>query len=125
MNPRMALSGVVLDAPDARDLADFYRRLLGWRVVEDEPDWVTLRPPDGGTGLSFQTESRYTPPTWPATDGDQQMMLHLDLAVDDLEAAGAHARAEGAVLADYQPQDDVRVYLDPAGHPFCLFVPGG
>jgi hypothetical protein len=48
--------------------------------------------------------------------------MHLDIEVDDLEAADAHAVAAGAVLADYQPQEDVRVYLDPAGHPFCLWV---
>jgi len=53
------------------------------------------------------------------------MQLHLDIEVDDLEAAGAHAAATGAVLADLQPQEDVRVYLDPAGHPFCLWVSSG
>lgn len=73
-------------------------------------------------GLSFQTESAYVRPTWPAGPGDQQMMLHLDIEVDDLAAAGAHAIAAGAVLADYQPQEHVRVYLDPAGHPFCLWI---
>ncbi len=51
------------------------------------------------------------------------MMVHLDIRVDDLAAAEAHAVATGAVVADYQPQDDVRVCLDPAGHPFCLFAP--
>ena len=50
------------------------------------------------------------------------MMIHLDIKVDDLSDAGQHALAAGAVLADYQPQSDVRVYLDPAGHPFCLFL---
>ena len=50
------------------------------------------------------------------------MMMHLDIEVDDLAAAGAHAIAAGATLADFQPQDHVRVYLDPAGHPFCLWV---
>jgi hypothetical protein len=30
----------------------------------------------------------------------------------------------GATLADYQPQDDVRVHLDPDGHPFCLYLDG-
>jgi hypothetical protein len=49
-------------------------------------------------------------------------MMHLDIAVEDLDAATAHAAAAGAVLAGYQPQDDVRVHLDPAGHPFCLFL---
>jgi catechol 2,3-dioxygenase-like lactoylglutathione lyase family enzyme len=120
--PRTTLTATVLDAPDARELAAFYQRLLGWPIGRDEPDWVTLRPPGGGAGLSFQTEKAYARPTWPAGPGDQQMMMHLDIEVDDLEAAGAHAVAAGAVLAEYQPQEDVRVYLDPAGHPFCLWV---
>ncbi|WP_326560493.1 VOC family protein [Micromonospora sp. NBC_01796] len=122
--PRMIVSGIVLDSPDAQELAAFYRRLLGWNVEQDEPDWVKLSAPVGGAGLSFQTESAYVRPTWPAGPDDQQMMLHLDIEVDDLEVAGAHALAAGATLADFQPQDDVRVYLDPAGHPFCLFLPG-
>ena len=122
--PVLTLSGVVLDSPDAGELAAFYRRLLGWAVEEDEPDWVRLRSPAGGPGLSFQTESRYVRPVWPAGPGDPQMSAHLDIAVEDLALAGEHAIAAGAVLADYQPQDDVRVYLDPAGHPFCLAVPG-
>lgn len=50
------------------------------------------------------------------------MMAHLDIEVDDLETAGAHAVATGATLAEHQPQENVRVYLDPVGHPFCLYV---
>jgi predicted enzyme related to lactoylglutathione lyase len=120
--PLMTITGIVLDSPDARELAGFYRRLLGWQTRADEPDWVALQAPDGQTGLSFQTEGAYTRPRWPAGRGDQQMMVHLDIRVDDLEAAGAHAVAAGATLAEFQPQEDVRVYLDPAGHPFCLWV---
>jgi len=56
----------VLGAPDARDLAAFYRRLLGWGVVQDEPGWVKLGAPEGGPGLSFQTETGYVRPAWPA-----------------------------------------------------------
>ena len=122
MTPTFRLTAPVLGTPDPRGLARFYQRLLGWPIGRDEPDWVTLRPPGGGAGLSFQAEKAYARPTWPAGPGDQQMMMHLDIEVDDLEAAGAHAVAAGAVLADYQPQEDVRVYLDPAGHPFCLWV---
>ena len=118
----MVLSTVVLDAPDAHALADFYRRLLGWEIERAEEQWIKISPPDGGTALSFQTEPNYVRPTWPAHAGAQQMMLHLDIRVDDLEVASRHAVAEGAVLADHQPQDDVRVYLDPAGHPFCLWI---
>jgi catechol 2,3-dioxygenase-like lactoylglutathione lyase family enzyme len=120
--PSVTLTGVVLDSPDPRALADFYFRLLGGTVEQDEPDWVKLRLPGGGAGLSFQTEGGYVRPAWPAGPGDQQMMIHLDIAVSDLDAAGDRALAAGATLAEFQPQDDVRVYLDPAGHPFCLFL---
>jgi catechol 2,3-dioxygenase-like lactoylglutathione lyase family enzyme len=119
--PMLTLTATVLDAPDARALADFYHRLLGWPIGRDEPDWVTLRPPGGGAGLSFQTEPAYVAPRWPAGPGDPQMQLHLDIEVDDLDEAGAFAAALGARLAAYQPQEDVRVYLDPVGHPFCLW----
>ena len=120
--PRMRISATVLNAPDPRALADFYARLLGWPIENSEPDWVTVRPPDGGTGLSFQTEDIYVPPVWPAAPGEQQMQLHLDIQVDDLAAGVAWALENGATQADFQPQDDVRVMLDPAGHPFCLFT---
>jgi catechol 2,3-dioxygenase-like lactoylglutathione lyase family enzyme len=120
--PRMSVTGVVLGSPDARELAAFYQRLLGWATGADEPGWVTLRPPGGGTGLSFQTETSHVRPVWPAGPGDQQMMIHLDIEVDDLELAGQHAAEAGATLAEFQPQSDVRVFLDPAGHPFCLWV---
>ena len=120
--PEMSVTSVVLGAPDAQQLAAFYRKLLGWEVRTDEPGWVTLRAPDGGMGLAFQDEADHVPPVWPAGPGDQQMMAHLDIQVRDLETAGAHAIGAGARLADFQPQEHVRVYLDPAGHPFCLWV---
>ena len=120
--PRMTLSGVVLDAPDPRALADFYRRLLGWATRDEDPTWVTLSPPEGGAALSFQAEPAYMRPSWPSSGDHQQMMMHLDIEVDDLDAAGAHAVGQGAILAEFQPQEKVRVYLDPVGHPFCLWV---
>ncbi|GAA2346295.1 VOC family protein [Streptomyces caniferus] len=120
--PRFELATVVLDCADAPALAEFYRRLLGWEVKASEPDWVLLRCPDGGTGLSFQSEPGYQAPVWPERPEEQQKMLHLDIRVDDLAEAEAHAVAAGASLAKFQPQDDVRVLFDPAGHPFCLFL---
>jgi catechol 2,3-dioxygenase-like lactoylglutathione lyase family enzyme len=120
--PRMMLTAVVLDAPDAQELAAFYKRLLGWSATQEEEHWVTLEAPGGGAGLSFQTEKIYTRPVWPARPGDPQMSLHLDIRVDDLKEACVHAERAGATQADFQPQEHVRVYLDPAGHPFCLYV---
>ena len=125
MSSSARLSTVVLDAVDAHELAAFYQRLLGYVVRAEEGDWVLIGPPPGtgGMSLALQTEPEYVPPVWPTRKpGDQQMMLHLDIEVDDLEAETARAVAEGARLADYQPQDDVRVLYDPSGHPFCLWV---
>lgn len=120
--PRMTLTGIVLDAPDAGELGAFYHRLLGWTVAAEEPCWVKLVPPGGGPGLAFQAEPDYVRPTWPADRSHQLMMAHLDIEVEDLATAGAHAIAAGATLAAHQPQEHVRVYLDPAGHPFCLWL---
>jgi len=50
------------------------------------------------------------------------MMLHLDISVEDLDTGVAWALRSGATIAGHQPQEDVRVMLDPAGHPFCLFA---
>jgi catechol 2,3-dioxygenase-like lactoylglutathione lyase family enzyme len=114
--------GVVLDAPDPPALIRFYADLLEWRIVTAEPDHAIVGPPDGVTYLAVQRSPTYEPPAWPNQPGRQQMMLHLDFEVDDLEAAVAHAEELGAELAEFQPQDDVRVMLDPVGHPFCLYV---
>jgi catechol 2,3-dioxygenase-like lactoylglutathione lyase family enzyme len=115
--------GVVLGCPDASELAHFYERLLGWTVFTDTADWATLAPSkDAGHNLAFQREEHHVRPVWPAGPGDPQMQVHLDLEVDDLDAAVAHAVSCGAELAAHQPQRDVRVLLDPAGHPFCVYL---
>ena len=119
---RFTLAATTISSPGPRRLADFYARLLDWPVTEASDGWVQLSAPDGGPGLSFHDERAYEPPVWPARSGRPQMQLHLDIAVDVLVRGVAHAVALGAAEADFQPQDDVRVCLDPDGHPFCLFV---
>ncbi|MET7338077.1 VOC family protein [Nonomuraea sp. NPDC005650] len=120
--PRFRWSTVCLEALDGPALAAFYRELLGWRVKAEEPDWVLLAPPGDGPGLSFQSDPGFVRPAWPTSPGRQQLMMHLDVEVDDLDASSARAVELGATVADFQPQDDVRVHFDPAGHPFCLWV---
>jgi catechol 2,3-dioxygenase-like lactoylglutathione lyase family enzyme len=120
--PRLTLTGINIGAPDANALAGFYRRLLGWTTGLEEPGWVILQPTGGGQTLNFQTEDGYVRPVWPAKPGDQQMMMHLEISVDDLDAAVGHAVEQGATVAEFQPQEHVRVCLDPAGHPFCLYL---
>jgi catechol 2,3-dioxygenase-like lactoylglutathione lyase family enzyme len=120
--PSLRLATICIDCADADVMADFYHQLLGLEVALREPGWVLMRDPAGGTGLSLQAEAEYHEPVWPEQPGGQDKMLHLDIHVDDLDSAVAHALASGARLAEYQPQSDVRVLLDPAGHPFCLFL---
>jgi catechol 2,3-dioxygenase-like lactoylglutathione lyase family enzyme len=130
----MTITGPVIDSGDAIGLARFYERLLGWTIVEQEgprpgyppaDGWAKLRAPDGSMKIEFQWDEHYVPPTWPTEGGEQLMMMHLDIEVDDLDEGVAWAVAAGATVAAHQPQADVRVMLDPAGHPLCLFsVPG-
>ncbi|MDQ4125088.1 MAG: VOC family protein [Actinomycetota bacterium] len=116
--------GTVLDCPDASALARFYADLLGWAIEKEEPGWAAMRPPGSVAYLAFQSSPEYEEPVWPPEPGHQQMMLHLDIEVDDLEGAVEDAVALGARLAEHQPQANVRVMLDPAGHPFCLYAGG-
>ena len=115
------VSTVNISAPDPPALAAFYARLLDWEVLVDEGKWVLLRGPES-VGISFEYDEQYQPPVWPTEPGRAPMQLHLEVRVTDLAGATAHALECGATLAEYQPQDDVRVCLDPAGHPFCLWL---
>jgi catechol 2,3-dioxygenase-like lactoylglutathione lyase family enzyme len=130
--PPMAVTSVTIGAPEPRDLAAFYAQLLGWTVTASEParpgmpaedGWAQIQPPTDADGptLNFEYEAKFTRPTWPAADGGQNPTQHLDIAVGDLDETVRWAIAVGATLADVQPQEDVRVMLDPVGHPFCLF----
>jgi predicted enzyme related to lactoylglutathione lyase len=111
------LGSVSLDCPDPQDLAAFYARLIGVDVTFDSEAFCAIQL--GEVWLSMQRVDEYTPPTWPDPTVPQQ--THLDFAVDDLDSAEDVALKAGAKLADEQPSPDRwRVFVDPAGHPFCL-----
>jgi hypothetical protein len=132
------LRQVVLDGTDVRLLAEFYRRLLGWPYRPgDEPppagepdpqgeDWLVLRDPAGGVQVAFQQVASLPEATWP--EGPVPQQLHLDLTVPtaaDLDLQHERALALGARLLEDDaddPEEPLRVYADPAGHPFCIFV---
>ncbi|MFF4954394.1 VOC family protein [Streptomyces chattanoogensis] len=116
------LGVTVLDCPDPWALAGFYAEMLGWRVEGgDEEDWVEVVGP-GGRALAFQqVAGEYRRPDWPGQDQPQQLHLDFDVRTADIDEAEAKVIRLGARLV--QPDDgkrDFRVYLDPAGHPFCL-----
>jgi predicted enzyme related to lactoylglutathione lyase len=112
--------GTAIEAPDAGALARFYSELLGWRIEHEEPGTAILAAPEGPIFVVFQHTTEFQAPVWPPVRGAQRPMMHFDFQVADLDSATAEAVALGATVADYQPQENVRVLLDPAGHPFCL-----
>jgi predicted enzyme related to lactoylglutathione lyase len=107
---------IVIDCPDPGALAAFYSALLDWKA-EVAADWVDIRG-ESGQCISFQQAEGYTPPRWPGQEVPQQM--HLDVIVDDLDTAESAVTALGATKHEHQPGTTFRVFLDPAGHPFCL-----
>lgn len=114
--------GVVLDAPDVGVLTRFYSQLRGWPVWKQDENDAALDLGEGVAYLAIQRNPDYVRPVWPAAPGQQQMMVHLDFEVTDLDAEVARALELGAELPEHQPQENVRVMLDPAGHPFCLYT---
>jgi len=132
------LRQVVLDTTDARRLAEFYRELLGLRYrAGDEPpagggtdlrgsDWLVLVDHRGSPAMAFQQVGSQPRPTWPGAEVPAQ--LHLDMTVStaaDLDRQHARVLGLGARLLydrSHDIQEPLRVYADPAGHPFCIFV---
>ena len=108
---------VVLDCPDPKTLAEFYGALLDWEVKQGDSGWWFVRAEYGGP-IGFQKVDGFTAPRWPGQEVPQQM--HIDVDVDDLDAAEAAVLELGATKHDHQPGTTFRVFLDPAGHPFCL-----
>lgn len=136
-----ALRQVVFDTTDARALAEFYRQLLGYDdrpgdeavpAGVDDPkgrEWLVLVHPSGRSRIAFQQVDALARSTWPDEGVPQQ--LHLDLTVPNgTELLTQHARAlelGARLLLDRSddPVEQLFVYADPDGHPFCIFVAPG
>lgn len=114
-----------LDCPDPYVLATFYSSLADLEIeplgdlTPDAVSWMTVQL-DGKPVIAFARVNDYVAPTWPTGNVPQQ--AHLEFSVPDLDKAEAGALAIGARKADFQPDENFRVFLDPAGHPFCLIL---
>jgi predicted enzyme related to lactoylglutathione lyase len=108
----------VIDCPDAGTLANFYGTMLDWKI-ETSDGWAEIRA-ENGNCISFQQVEGFHAPAWPGQEHPQQM--HLDVNVDDLDAGEKAVLELGATKHEHQPGTTFRVFLDPAGHPFCLCI---
>ncbi len=112
-------SVVAIDCQDPVGLADFYSGLTGWEIASADDEWVELSS-GGGATIAFQFAPGHRAPVWPGDEHPQQM--HLDFDVTDLDEGEKAVLGLGAHKAETQPGDSFRVFLDPAGHPFCLVL---
>ncbi len=124
MDHGIRVSTVNISCPDPPALARFYAELLGMHLSTEEPDWAVVSG-QGSVSLSFELDEHYQAPVWPSEPGEPPIQLHLEVQVSNLDGALEHALGCGARLAGHQPQEDVRVCLDPVGHPFCLWLDPG
>lgn len=108
--------GFVIDCPDPGALARFYGAMLDWKV-DVSSDWAEIRG-EHGQCICFQPVESFRKPDWPHQEVPQQM--HIDVMVDDLDVGEAAVLDLGATKHEHQPGKTFRVFLDPAGHPFCL-----
>lgn len=125
--PWFKWNGVCIDC-SPRDFASMialYRDMFGIDVLDKEERWAMLGDPAAGMNINIQAEDRYAPPVWPEEPDAQAKMMHLEIEVDDVVLAVDRAVSFGAREAPKQPADRdpsrLRVMLDPAGHPFCLW----
>jgi catechol 2,3-dioxygenase-like lactoylglutathione lyase family enzyme len=117
--PVGTLASISIDCPDPDALAPFYRDLLGLEEVFATSDRGVIALSGAGPMVTLMRVDTYVAPSWPG--GPQHKQMHLDLAVDDIEAAVAAAVALGATEAEFQPAGQAwRVLIDPVGHPFCV-----
>ncbi|MFE5165704.1 VOC family protein [Streptomyces sp. NPDC056697] len=110
-----------LDCAEPEELAEFYARVLG---AEIQPmttlDRIEIVAP-GGSRMAFLRDHGFAPPSWPRPDDSQQ--AHLDLLVEDIDAAERQVIDLGARPLDTKNNGgprDTRIYTDPSGHPFSL-----
>jgi predicted enzyme related to lactoylglutathione lyase len=116
--PVASLAMIGIDCTDPRALAEFYHQVLGWPILSSEDGFAMIRDGDHAPIVFWHVED-HQPPVWPGHGLPKQ--FHLDLSVEDLDAAEARCLELGATRPEFQqPHQHWRVLLDPAGHPFCL-----
>jgi hypothetical protein len=111
--------GTAIESPDPPATAAFYSRLLDWPVIHQEPGTSVVKPPQESVFMVFQLAEDYIRPLWPPVTGQQRTMMHLDVQVDDLDAADADAASSAPSWRRSSPGKRAG-HVRSDGHPFCL-----
>lgn len=119
MTATATLGMIGIDCAEPGVLAEFYHQVLGWKIMASAQDYAMIQ--GDGVPIIFWKIADHRAPTWPG--GTDPKQFHLDLMVEDLDAAEARCLELGATRSDHQPGTHWRVLLDPAGHPFCITHP--
>ncbi|MEU9374220.1 VOC family protein [Streptomyces sp. NPDC048255] len=110
---RTHLHQIVVDCHEPKALVRFWAQLLGGEPVDRARDWSHVEPP-GFPRLAFQPVPEHKA---------VKNRLHLDITVDDIEAAATVAVQLGATTAGAAVTDDqgsFQAMRDPEGNEFCF-----
>jgi predicted enzyme related to lactoylglutathione lyase len=124
MGDRPYFHSLVLDCAEPRKNADFYAELLAYSGVRRRRVGHHRR---SRADAQLPLAPDHVATTWPDNDVPQQM--HVDFFVSDIVAAHERVLDLGGRAVDPQdpptpsPERGFRVYVDPAGHTFCLCRP--
>jgi hypothetical protein len=112
------LHGTVVDCNDPISLSKFYAEILGYTVVQSEPEWVVIGVSEDFPGIAFQKIPNYIAPVWPS--GEVPTQIHFDIRIDDFESSVREIESLGGRLLS-KSSEIFWVCTDPEGHPFCIF----
>lgn len=111
------IGAITIDCDDAAAMRSFYKEALGGADIPGFDQSIRV----GGMPLNFRELEDWVRPTWPG--GDMQIHFEFLVPVGQLEQQEARLISLGAEKSPHQDPEDpgLIVFLDPAGHPFCLF----
>ena len=105
----------VLNVTDMKRARDFWSAALGFKVRNENWDWVLLEDPNKDWArLGLQLTDK------PKTDLNR---IHFDLVAEDPPAEVERLKSIGATIIPwgfYEPDSDFLVMTDPDGNEFCV-----
>jgi predicted enzyme related to lactoylglutathione lyase len=109
-------AALTIDCCDTRMVATFWGKMLGVAPRDyGRPNWYRIGPATSGSpAISFQPVPELK---------RAKARLHIDLRVDDLDAAVAHVHrlgGSGPQAVHRYDEGSVAVMGDPEGNEFCL-----